>query len=168
MSSKSKNSKFNPLGSSIKRKADNRDEHPVAEEKPLMLFSFKDYQHDFQIPPGQTFEEWMNWVDREENIKEKNLILPMLEKLRFICQKNIKEVEQEGYIKAYRDNIDKDGFPLKSKFKNPFPNVRLNWAVIMRIGGQKPRIAGHIIGNIFYIVFLDAGHKFYPSDKKNT
>jgi len=51
MSSKSKkNNKFNALGSSVDRKANNRIERQVAEERPLMLFSFKDFQYNSQTP----------------------------------------------------------------------------------------------------------------------
>lgn len=44
----------------------------------------------------------------------------------------------------------------------------LNWAVIMDIKGQKGRVAGHIIDNIFYVVFLDREHRFYITEKRHT
>lgn len=154
MSNKSKkNNKFNALElSSIDRKGNNRTERQVAEERPLMLFSFKDFQYNSQIPPGQTYSEWQ----REE------LLAYMLEKFGYICNVNRIEAEQQKFIKVYGE------FPVNSEFSNPFADLELSWAVIMKIGGQKGRIAGHIIGHIFYVVFLDAEHKFYPSEKKNT
>jgi hypothetical protein len=32
----------------------------------------------------------------------------------------------------------------------------------------KERIAGHIIGNVFYVVFLDKDHRFWRTEKKHT
>lgn len=137
---------------SIDRKANNRSERQVAEEMPLILFSFKDFQHNDQIPPGQTYAEW-------QDIK---YLSYMLEKFGYICNVNRIEAEQRKFIKVYGN------FPSNSKFRNPFPDRELEWAVIMKIAGQKSRVAGHIIGHIFYVVFLDAEHKFYPSELKNT
>jgi hypothetical protein len=161
MSNKSKkNDKFNALDSTISRNANSRSERQVAEERPLMLFSFKDFQYNKQIPPGQSYANW----------QKDELLAYMLEKFGYVCQKNCIEAENEGYIKVYRDKkkIDEWGFPLTSVFKNPFNNVKLDWAVVMNIGGQKPRVAGYLVGHIFYIVFLDVDHKFFPSEKKNT
>ena len=153
MSNKSKkNSKFNALGSSVERKANNRIERQVAEERPLMLYSFKDFQYNSQIPPGQTYSDW----------QEAELLAYMLDKFGHICNCNRIEAEQQRFIKVYGD------FPSNSEFANPFPESELVWAVIMRIAGQKGRVAGYVIGHIFYVVFLDAEHKFYPSEKKNT
>ncbi len=148
---KNKN-RHKPLGSSIERKADNRTERKVAEDKPLILFSFKDFQYNAQIPPGQSYAEWQN----------EELLAYMLEKFGYICNRNRIEAEQEGLIKVYGT------FPANSKFNNPFPDRELQWAVVMRISGQKGRVAGHVIGHVFYVVFLDAEHLFYPSEKKNT
>ena len=86
----------------------------------------------------------------------------MLDKFGHICNNNRIESEQNKFIKVYGD------FPTNSEFKNPFPESELSWAVIMKISGQKGRVAGYIIGHIFYVVFLDAAHKFYPTEKKNT
>jgi hypothetical protein len=32
----------------------------------------------------------------------------------------------------------------------------------------KECVGGHIIGNVFYVVFLDWDHKFWPVEKRNT
>ena len=37
-----------------------------------------------------------------------------------------------------------------------------------KVKEQKGRVAGHIIENIFYVVFLDKNHRFYVTEKKNT
>jgi hypothetical protein len=153
MSNKSKkNSKFNALGPSVERKGNNRVERQVQEERPLMLFSFKDFQYNSQIPPGQSYKEWQT----------EDLLAYMLEKFGYICNETRINAIQNGLIKVYGE------FPVSSKFKNPFPDRELEWAVIMKIAGQKGRVAGHIIGHVFYVVFLDSEHKFYPSEKKNT
>jgi hypothetical protein len=153
MSNKSKkNNRFAALGPSVERKGNNRTERQVQEEKPLMLFSFKDFQHHAQIPPGQTYEVW----------QKEELLAYMLEKFGYICNVNRIEAEQNKFIKVYGE------FPINSAFDNPYPDRELEWAVIMKIAGQKGRVAGHIIGHIFYVVFLDSEHKFYPSEKKNT
>ena len=72
----------------------------------------------------------------------------LLEKFGHICNVNRLEAEQQNFIKTYGN------FPINSDFNNPFPNRELTWAVIMKIGGQKGRVAGHIIGYTFYVVFL--------------
>jgi hypothetical protein len=150
--SKSKN-KFVALGSSIQRKGINRTEREVTEEKPLMLFSFKDFQFNSQIPPGQSYKHW----------QESELLAYMLDKFGHICNVNRIEAEQQKYLKVY------GAFPFNSEFKNPFSDdMELQWGVIMRINGQKGRVAGYVVGNVFYVVFLDSEHKFYPSEKKNT
>ncbi|WP_027003694.1 hypothetical protein [Hugenholtzia roseola] len=147
-----KNKNFEALGASLERKANNRTERKVAEEKPLMLFSFKDFQYNAQIPPGQSYEQW----------QQESLLAYMLEKFGYICGVNRIEAEQQKFLKVY------GGFPLHSEFSNPFPDRELVWAVIMNLGGQKRRVVGHLIGHVFYVVFLDAEHRFYPSSKKNT
>ncbi len=148
-----KNKKKFATDPSINRTALNRKERKVKEEElPLMLFSFKDFQYNSQIPPGQTYKEW----------QEKKLLAYMLEKFGYICNCNRIQAEQKKFIKVYGD------FPKTSKFNNPFPASELEWAVIMNIKGQKPRVAGYLDGHIFYVVFLDENHLFYPSPKKNT
>lgn len=131
------------------RKENTRTEIRVDGELPKVVFSFKDFDKS-QIPPGQNYEEW-----------EKNGYLSyLLEKLGHISELNIIEAKQEKYITEYGN------FPLQSDFKHPrhiAPDVR--WAVIKKIKGQKGRVAGHIIDNVFYIVFLDLEHKFWKTER---
>lgn len=150
--SKKKRKRLNARSSNadIRRKAKSREERKVKEELPLMIFSFKDFQYNNQIPPGQTYEEW----------QEKELLAYMLTKFGYICNMNRIEAEQQKFIKVYGE------FPPNSKFTDPFPDAEdLQWAVIMNIKGQKPRVAGHVIGHVFYVVFLDIEHQFYPSSR---
>lgn len=127
------------------RKENIREERQVDGIAPKVVFSFKDIDKN-QIPPGQSFEDWA----------KNGLLHYLLEKLEYISQKTMAEAIQEGYIKVY------DQFPPRSDFRHPVyiaPDVK--WAVIMNIKGQKGRVAGHIINNVFYIVFLDMNHNFY-------
>ena len=117
-----------------------------------MLFSFKDFQYNAQIPPGQSYTKWQT----------DELLAYMLEKFGYICNVNRIEAEQKKFIKVY------GAFPENSEFDNPFPDRDVEWAIIMKISGQKGRVAGHIIGHIFYVVFLDSEHLFYPTEKRNT
>lgn len=149
MTKKKNRDRFKPQKSQKTRSANSRQERHVKDEAPLMLFSFKDYRGNQQ---GQNYAEW----------QAQNLLASLMDKCGQICNCNRIEAENQGFIKVYRE------FPKKSEFENPFPDVDLNWAVIMKIGGQKPRAVGYVDGNVFYVVFLDAEHQFYPSSKKNT
>lgn len=135
------------------RKRNTRQERAVKEDLPKILLSFKDIDLN-QNPPGQSFLEW-----------EKELILSSLcEKFKHVCELNRKEAEQNKIIKIY------GSFPKNSDFTPPtyLQDTEIEWAVITNIKGQKGRLAGHMIGNIFYVVFLDQNHRFYISNKKNT
>ncbi len=150
-----KKNKFAPLGEdSLLRKQNTREEKKIAEELAKIVFSFKDFDRT-QIPPGQSYGEW----------QENELLACMLEKFGAICQCNIVEAQQQKMIKIY------PGFPENSGFKYPKTvkqDGTIKWAVIMNIGGQQPRVAGHVIGHVFYVVFLDAEHQFFPTELKKT
>jgi len=150
--SNKKNKNFVPLDASLERKAKTRDERSVAESLPLILFSFKDFQFNQQIPPGQSYRQW----------QENEMLAYMLEKFGSTCNLNIVEAIQQKLLKIYGN------FPNNSEFRNPFPDEKLEWGVIMKISGQKGRVAGHLMNNVFYIVFLDEEHKFYPTEKRDT
>jgi len=134
------------------RKINTRQERKVKEDLPKILFSFKDFDVK-QIPPGQNYENW----------EEEKLLSYMLQKFGNICSLNIVEAQQLKVLKIYKN------FPDDSDFKPPQHIIKdVNWAVIMDIKGQKGRVAGHIIENVFYVVFLDKDHRFYITGKKNT
>jgi hypothetical protein len=141
--------KFSTRSSVGSRRENIREEKAVKVELPKVLFSFKDFDID-QIPPGQTYEDW----------QEKGYLAYLLEKLGHISELTMIEAKQQKYITEY------GAFPKESKFEHPrhiAPDV--SWAVIKKIKGQKGRVASHIIGNVFYIVFLDIDHKFWLMDK---
>lgn len=137
---------------SLERKRNTREEKKVKEDLPKIVFSFKDFDIR-QIPPGQLYSNW----EKEE------LLAYMFEKFGEICKYNINEAQQLGLLKIYGQ------FPHMSKFKHPkYIAEDVVWAVIMKIKGQRARVAGHLINNVFYVVFLDKEHKFFLSELKHT
>lgn len=139
---------------SLERKRNTREERRVKEDLPKIVFSFKDFDRR-QIPPGQTYDEW----------EDRKLLAYLIEKFGEICKYNIIEAQQQNMIKIY------GGFPANSSFEYPntvIQDENITWAVIMKVKGQKPRVVGHIIENVFYVVFLDAEHLFFPSQLKYT
>jgi hypothetical protein len=107
-----------------------------------LLFSFK----DFDSNQGQSFIEW----------EKEKLLADLMIKMYEYSNRTI-QTAFDGRFKIYGN------FPKKTRFKYP-PHVTsdANWAS-MHIKGQ-PCIAGHIVENIFYIVFLDKEHHFYYCD----
>ncbi|WP_062326891.1 hypothetical protein [Treponema endosymbiont of Eucomonympha sp.] len=105
----------------------------------------------FDRNQGQSFVEW----EKEE------ILADFLEKLRDFTELTRSEAGQTKMLVVYGD------FPTNSKFKEPSHTPRdAEWCRI-KISG-KVRIAGHIIANVFYIVFLDKNHEFFISEKKHT
>jgi hypothetical protein len=117
----------------------------------FLLFSLK----DFDITQGQSLESW----------EKEGLLSRSLELIKAHSDKTIPEAEK-NMLKIYNELNGR--MPLKSGFK--YPNtVKIEppvWASL-RFGG-KERIIGHIVDNIFYIVFLDKEHHFWPAEKKHT
>lgn len=149
MASKFGEQRFAAKKKADKRKENIREERTVEGDLPKVVFSFKDFDKS-QIPPGQTYEEW----------EKKGYLSYLLEKLSHISELNMIEAKQQKYITEYGP------FPKQSDFTHPRHIAQdVKWAVIKKIKGQKGRVAGHIIGNIFYIVFLDYDHKFWKMDK---
>jgi hypothetical protein len=122
----------------------------ILPEKPArkeMLFSFRDFDHT----QGQTFHDWHN----------AELLHILLERIKEFCKFSRMEAEQNKFLKVYGD------FPKKSVFKYPLYIAEdAEWASLHIKG--KERIAGHVIGNVFYIVFLDKEHHFWPTEKRHT
>jgi hypothetical protein len=119
---------------------------PLKTVKKEMLFSFRDFDHT----QGQTFAQW----------GDAKLLRILLDKLKEYSRKTIPEAEQASFT-IY------GVFPPHSHFTAPrhiIPDAI--WAA-MHIQG-KECIAGHIIDNVFYVVFLDREHHFWPSEKKYT
>lgn len=112
----------------------------------LMVFSFK----DFDTSQGQTFNQW----------GDAKLLRILLDKIKEYSKKTIIEATRSGF------NIYGD-FPPKTEFSHPrHITDDAVWAS-MHIQG-KERVAGHVVGNVFYVVFLDQEHKFWKTEKKHT
>ena len=134
------------------RTANVRTERKVKDDLPKLSFNFKDFDFN-QCPPGQTLEKW----------QESNMLDKLLRKFIDVCACTRPEAEQKELLKVYGK------FPTKSQFKIPkHIEGEVAWGTIQRIGGQKPRLAGYIIESVFYPVFLDKDHLFFPSEKKHT
>lgn len=129
-----------------------REERPVTVANELLKFNFKDLD-SVQCPPGQTAEEW----------QEEGLLSALVEKLKNLSGMTLSEALQQQQIKIYGT------FPPKSDFRpSKYLDGKVKWSVIMRVKGQKCRVAGYVEGNTFFIVFIDRDHKFYIAEKKHT
>ncbi len=127
-----------------------RAEREVKSELPKVCFSFKDIDR-IQCPPGQTYEEW----------QKDELLAYMLTKFGYVCDYNIIEAQQAGVMTIYRN------FPPNSDFKIPrHISGDVEWAVIKDIKGQKGRVAGYVVENVFHVVFLDKNHRFYKMKER--
>lgn len=99
---------------------------------------------------GQTFEEW----------EKEGLLVNMLNTLRDYCQKTMEENKGKSF-KEY------GYFPPKSKFEHPkHVPEDVSWASLHLCG--RACLGGHIVENIFYVVFLDKDHEFWLTEKKHT
>ncbi len=109
---------------------------------------------------GQTFEKWDQTKGRL--LRWENIIQSL--NCRTVSQAII-----EGIIVRY-DNLDADQFnmPKKSKWKYPknLTSKEIVWCKIEVM--QKVRIIGFMEENVFFVVFLDENHEFYPTEPKGT
>ena len=98
---------------------------------------------------GSSFEDWKN----------DDKLVTALERLE---QYSKKYINQEDSIYCIYKN-----FPPKSKFKHPsYITEDAVWARIHVDGGHI--IGGHIVENVFYVVFLDSNHDFWVTNLKHT
>ena len=118
-----------------------------------VLVSFE--KLDETQPKGQpeSFELWQ----KEQRLAD------LMDKVRRLNQLTLLEAQQQQIIAVY------GGFPTHGDFIHPrHVQDDVKWGVVKRIGGQKPRVAGYFEANIFYCVFLDQEHRFWPTTKKKT
>lgn len=115
--------------------------------KPV-LFSLK----DFDTTQGQYFTDW----------HECELLVGMLERIKCLSSMTVKEAERGKSFTIYPCFS-----PNTKVFVYPIGVTDdARWASFHIQG--KERIIGHIVKNIFYIVFLDKDHEFWPCELKNT
>ncbi|WP_422354134.1 hypothetical protein [Roseivirga pacifica] len=103
---------------------------------------------------GQSIEEW----------NESGLLQKLLIRLKHVGQHSVHEVKQMKLIKEYH----KVKFPLDSGFTEPKHVSNVTWAVMHLTDNSKEVVVGYIEEDVFYIVFLDQEHQFWPTSKKNT
>jgi len=109
---------------------------------------------------GQSFSEW----------QRDQIILDLNEKLKIFSGKTKKDLITDKTLVIY------DCFPANSRFKYPATLPRdsnkLSWARL-RLTGRR-RIVGFFSpgiereSDIFYVVFLDRDHDFYPVEMEHT
>ncbi len=115
-------------------------------EESNMVFSFMHFDSS-QCPPGNSYLE----ADQREYLHE------VLEVIQSYSQSTMMAMKDGDKFTIYGD------FPPTSDFKHPThvpPDAK--WARI-HINGLKV-LAGHIYQNIFFVVFLDPDHRFWPMD----
>lgn len=115
------------------------------EKETCLVFSFR------HLCPQQG-ASFKNWLDD-------GVLLDALEKL--------KGYSNHPYTSTDATYTIYGNFPPKSKFKHPkYVPEDAKWARI-HVNG-KYIICGHLVKNIFYIVFLDSEHGFWITEKKHT
>jgi hypothetical protein len=118
----------------------------IGERKRTISFSWEKLSPD----QGQTVEQW----------EELGHLAIFCRKLQQIGQYNAGEALAQKFIKQYT----KIGFPDNSKFKKPTHISPTAWGVIHIKTNSKEVVAGYVEDDVFYIVFLDADHHFWPTD----
>lgn len=115
----------------------------------MFLLSFRDLDRE----QGQTLGEW----------EKEGMLARAMDTLRNYCCSTL----------ASQCNTDKftiyGGFPPREKNDYAFPKHipdDAHWARIHITGKQC--VIGHVVHNVFYIVFLDKDHRFYISELKHT
>lgn len=101
------------------------------------------------INQGQSIDAW----------EKEGLLSVFCQMMRQIGQYNSTQVYANQMIKQYT----KVGFPPDSEFEEPKHVSPAYWAVIHIKPKSKEVVAGYIEDEIFYIVFLDKEHQFWPT-----
>ena len=100
---------------------------------------------------GQTIEEW----------QELGLLSTFIVRTQQISNMEYQQALAQQLIKQYT----KIGFPENSEFTEPKHVTPTYWAVIHITQKSKEVVVGYLDeNNVFYIVFLDKDHKFWPTD----
>ena len=101
------------------------------------------------VNQGQTIKDWEN----------KGFLSQLCMRMQQINQYETSVALAKRWIKQYTQF----GFPPDSKFSVPKHVSPPYWAVMHITPSSKEVIAGYIEDDIFYIVFLDEDHHFWPS-----
>ncbi len=87
-----------------------------------------------------------------------------LKRKQFVSQFTVQQALQYKHIKQYT----KVDFPPDSEFVCPKHIFGVVWTVMHITSNSKEVVVGYIEDDVFYVVFLDKEHLFWPSSKKNT
>lgn len=101
---------------------------------------------------GETYEEWSTL----------GLLGPLCRRMQMLGQHSVFVVKQKQWIKDY------NSFPPHSEFDEPTHISNVTWSVMHITDTSKEVVVGFIEDDVFYIVFLDKDHKFWPTTKKRT
>lgn len=109
---------------------------------------------------GQTLEQWDRAAGRL--LRWENII----QRLNTLTVEQV--LKQQVIIKYNNLDVDQFNMPKNSGWKypahlNPFNII---WCKIIVM--QLVRVIGFMDDNVFYVVFLDEKHEFYPTEPKNT
>lgn len=100
---------------------------------------------------GQTLQQW----------SDDGLLIKFIERIKIIGALTRDEAIQQQLIKEYPS---KSGFPVNSKFTKPTYLSPERWAVMHITNTSIEVVAGYIDDDIFYVVFLDKEHQFWPAN----
>lgn len=106
------------------------------------------------ITQGETIEQW----------DELGLLPELFLRFKYLGQFSVQKAIQEGFITQY----NKVSFPLNSGFTMPKHIIDVIWTVMHLRNKSKEVVVGYIEDDIFFVVFLDKEHNFWPSNLKNT
>lgn len=122
------------------RKRDVREEKQIQHVSQCIVISFRDLVENQPKKDQQTIASWI----------PENLIVALIEKFRTLSSLRVVDAITSDQITIYPS-----GFPSHSEFRPPSHLEKVEkWAVIKHIGGQKARVAGYLIDNVFHVVFL--------------
>lgn len=94
--------------------------------------------------------------------ERKGILARAIDVLGNYCQKSLESQFSEKFkVYGTYPSKDKAGYTCPSYIPED-----AQWARIHVTGTQI--IAGHVVENIFYVVFLDPDHNFYKTEKKHT
>lgn len=115
----------------------------------MFLLSFKDLDRE----QGQTLEDW----------EKEGILARAIDTLRNYCCSSLVSQSNTDKFTIYGEFPPREDTDFEPPKHVPDDAV---WARIHVTGKQC--IIGHVLRNVFYVVFLDKEHKFYKSKLKHT
>ena len=100
---------------------------------------------------GQTLQQW----------SDEGLLVKLTERIKQLGALTREEAIHQKLIKEYPA---KTGFPANSKFTKPTYLNPERWAVMHITNNSIEVVAGYLEDDIFYVVFLDKEHQFWPTN----